>query len=47
MLAIARVVVICVVLAGCGMPMPQNATPCERAPGTQECVVWASMRMGA
>jgi hypothetical protein len=40
MLAITRMVVVLSMLAGCGLPMPPNANPCERAPGTQECQIW-------
>jgi hypothetical protein len=47
MLAIARVMAVLGALAGCGLPMPPNATPCERAPGTQECQIWMTNRMGA
>jgi len=39
-LAIARVMVVLSALAGCGLPTPPNATPCERAPGTMECQIW-------
>ena len=49
MLAIVRVgaIVVLTALAGCGLPMPPNATPCERAPGTMECQIWMTNRMGA
>jgi hypothetical protein len=40
MSAIVRVIVVLSVLAGCGLPPPPNATPCERAPGTMECQIW-------
>ena len=41
MLAIARIVVVLCMLAGCGLPTPApNANPCERAPGTEECQVF-------
>jgi hypothetical protein len=47
MLAAARVLVVLTLLAGCGLPMPPNATPCDRAPGTQECHIWMNNRAQA
>ncbi|HEY6511307.1 MAG TPA: hypothetical protein VI032_04975 [Burkholderiaceae bacterium] len=46
MQAIARVIVVLCSLAGCGLPTPPNATPCEVAPGTRECQIWMDNRMG-
>jgi hypothetical protein len=47
MLAIARVMVVLSALAGCSMATPPNATPCEVAPGTLECQIYMTNRMGA
>jgi hypothetical protein len=46
MVTIARVLVVLCVLTGCGLPMPPNATPCEREPSSYECQVWAYNRAG-
>jgi hypothetical protein len=46
MLAIARVMVVLSALAGCSMATPPNATPCEVAPGSQECKIYMTMSMG-
>jgi predicted small lipoprotein YifL len=49
MLALARAMVVLSVvsvLAGCGLPVPANATPCEKAPGTRECDIWMANHMG-
>ena len=47
MLAAARVLVVLTLLAGCGLPIPPNATPCDRAPGPQECHIWMNNRAQA
>ena len=44
MLRISRIVAVVFVLAGCGLPTPPNANPCERAPGSQECQIWMYSR---
>jgi hypothetical protein len=46
MLAMAHVMTVLSVLAGCGLPPAPNATPCERAPGTQECQIWMYSHAG-
>ncbi len=46
MLAIALVIVLLSVLAGCGLPMPPNATPCEKDRASMECQVYQYNRAG-
>jgi hypothetical protein len=46
MLRFACVVMVLSVLAGCGLPVPANATPCEREPSSQECQIWAYAHAG-
>jgi hypothetical protein len=40
MLAIARVMVVLGALAGCNLPLPPNATPCEKDRASKECEIW-------
>jgi hypothetical protein len=46
MLALARVMVLLAVLAGCNLPAPPNSGPCQTAPGSRECQDWTSNREG-
>jgi predicted small lipoprotein YifL len=41
MVAIARVMAVLATLAGCGLPPPSNATPCEtEGHASQACQIW-------